>query len=124
MNELYHFGIPRRSGRYPWGSGDRPFQSSGGKATKKNKRKSEREQRSAQKEHQKQLQLQKRKQELYYGLDLKQKLSSYSQEEIDYFLDKMGEMMANSYNPKYWAKNYVKNFKYLLKVRRDIIGKK
>lgn len=32
-NELYHFGIPRRSGRYPWGSGDRPFQSSGGKAS-------------------------------------------------------------------------------------------
>lgn len=26
MNELYHYGIPRRSGRYPWGSGDRPFQ--------------------------------------------------------------------------------------------------
>lgn len=34
MNEeLYHFGIPRRSGRYPWGSGDRPFQSSGGKVS-------------------------------------------------------------------------------------------
>lgn len=27
MNELYHFGIKRRSGRYPWGSGDRPYQS-------------------------------------------------------------------------------------------------
>lgn len=26
MNELYHYGIPKRSGRYPWGSGDRPFQ--------------------------------------------------------------------------------------------------
>lgn len=26
-NELYHYGIPRRSGRYPWGSGDRPYQS-------------------------------------------------------------------------------------------------
>lgn len=25
-NELYHYGIPRRSGRYPYGSGDRPFQ--------------------------------------------------------------------------------------------------
>lgn len=25
--ELYHFGIKRRSGRYPYGSGDRPFQS-------------------------------------------------------------------------------------------------
>lgn len=24
--ELYHYGIPRRSGRYPWGSGDRPYQ--------------------------------------------------------------------------------------------------
>lgn len=27
QQELYHFGIPHRSGRYPWGSGSRPFQS-------------------------------------------------------------------------------------------------
>lgn len=26
MNELYHFGIKRRSGRYPYGSGERPYQ--------------------------------------------------------------------------------------------------
>lgn len=25
--ELFHYGIPRRSGRYPYGSGERPFQS-------------------------------------------------------------------------------------------------
>lgn len=31
MNELYHYGIPRRSGRYPYGSGDRPYQSEGGR---------------------------------------------------------------------------------------------
>lgn len=24
--EIYHYGIKRRSGRYPWGSGNRPFQ--------------------------------------------------------------------------------------------------
>lgn len=30
-NELYHYGMPRRSGRYPWGSGGRPYQSQGGK---------------------------------------------------------------------------------------------
>ena len=24
--ELMHYGVPRRSGRYPWGSGDVPFQ--------------------------------------------------------------------------------------------------
>ena len=24
-DELYHFGIPRKSGRYPWGSGERPY---------------------------------------------------------------------------------------------------
>lgn len=34
-NELYHYGIPRRSGRYPYGSGDRPYQSSGGVSTRK-----------------------------------------------------------------------------------------
>lgn len=26
---LMHYGMPRRSGRYPWGSGEHPFQSSG-----------------------------------------------------------------------------------------------
>lgn len=24
--ELYHYGVKRRSGRYPWGSGERPYQ--------------------------------------------------------------------------------------------------
>lgn len=28
-DELYHYGMPRRSGRYPWGSGDNPYQHSG-----------------------------------------------------------------------------------------------
>lgn len=27
--DLQHFGVKRRSGRYPWGSGERPFQSGG-----------------------------------------------------------------------------------------------
>lgn len=30
-SELYHYGKPRRSGRYRWGSGDRPYQSLGGR---------------------------------------------------------------------------------------------
>lgn len=25
-DEIFHYGMPRRSGRYPWGSGERPFQ--------------------------------------------------------------------------------------------------
>lgn len=28
-NELIHYGMPRRSGRYPWGSGENPYQHSG-----------------------------------------------------------------------------------------------
>ncbi len=31
-NELYHYGIKRRSGRYPWGSGERPYQSANSSA--------------------------------------------------------------------------------------------
>lgn len=27
MSELFHYGIKRRSGRYPWGSGENPYQS-------------------------------------------------------------------------------------------------
>lgn len=47
-NELYHYGMPRRSGRYPWGSGDRPYQGDEGyisthrkKAAEKKKAKQE-----------------------------------------------------------------------------------
>ena len=29
LDELCHYGIPRRSGRYPWGSGDDPYQRTG-----------------------------------------------------------------------------------------------
>ena len=29
MDELFHYGVKRRSGRYPWGSGDDPYQHSG-----------------------------------------------------------------------------------------------
>ena len=25
QNDLYHYGVPKRSGRYPWGSGNRPY---------------------------------------------------------------------------------------------------
>ncbi len=35
-NELYHYGMPKRSGRYPYGSGDRPYQDS--EVPKKKKR--------------------------------------------------------------------------------------
>ena len=58
MSELYHYGIPRRSGRYKWGSGDRPFQSSGGVASgpkKKSNRQYKKEQRAAAKERKRQL---------------------------------------------------------------------
>lgn len=41
-NELYHFGIKRRSGRYPWGSGSRPYQSEEQKAQKKQERSAKR----------------------------------------------------------------------------------
>lgn len=27
LEEMFHYGMPRRSGRYPWGSGENPFQS-------------------------------------------------------------------------------------------------
>lgn len=33
--ELFHYGMPKRSGRYPYGSGDRPYQGSGGIVSRK-----------------------------------------------------------------------------------------
>ena len=29
VDELMHYGMPRRSGRYPWGSGENPYQHTG-----------------------------------------------------------------------------------------------
>lgn len=40
---LSHVGVLRRSGRYPWGSGKRPFQSGGGPKTSSKKQKKETE---------------------------------------------------------------------------------
>lgn len=42
-SELYHYGIKRRSGRYPFGSGDRPYQSVNSSALLVYKRASENE---------------------------------------------------------------------------------
>lgn len=33
-NEILHYGMPERSGRYAWGSGDRPYQRLEGKVSK------------------------------------------------------------------------------------------
>ena len=37
MQSLQHYGMPRRSGRYPWGSGENPFQHMGDIYTRYNK---------------------------------------------------------------------------------------
>lgn len=55
MNEIYHIGMPRRSGRYPWGSGDRPFQSAKGISGYIRKKKQEKADVAAQKERNEQL---------------------------------------------------------------------
>lgn len=36
--EIYHYGMPERSGRYAWGTGDRPYQRLEGKAIRMEKR--------------------------------------------------------------------------------------
>lgn len=35
QNELMHYGTPRHSGRYPWGSGERPYQDEAGAGSEK-----------------------------------------------------------------------------------------
>lgn len=37
LYEIYHYGVKRRSGRYPYGSGERPYQSGNNKFSKVNK---------------------------------------------------------------------------------------
>lgn len=41
IDELMHYGMPRRSGRYPWGSGENPYQHSGDFLTRINELKSQ-----------------------------------------------------------------------------------
>lgn len=43
MQELYHYGVKRKSGRYKWGSGKDPYQSEPGKQKKRWFRKSKEE---------------------------------------------------------------------------------
>lgn len=38
-DEIYHFGTKRHSGRYPWGSGNRPYQSAEQEKKKKYQKK-------------------------------------------------------------------------------------
>lgn len=37
-DEIYHYGIPKKSGRYPWGSGENPYHHTGRKLGRKIKR--------------------------------------------------------------------------------------
>lgn len=37
-DEIYHYGMPERSGRYAWGSGDRPYQRLEGRVRKVEKK--------------------------------------------------------------------------------------
>ena len=41
INELMHYGVKRRSGRYPWGSGENPYQHSGDFLSRVNELKSQ-----------------------------------------------------------------------------------
>ena len=41
LDELMHYGVKRRSGRYPWGSGDNPYQHSGDFLSRVNELKSQ-----------------------------------------------------------------------------------
>lgn len=43
--DVLHFGIKRRSGRYPWGSGERPYQDRDGPIVKNKKLGQERRER-------------------------------------------------------------------------------
>lgn len=38
ITQIYHYGMPERSGRYAWGSGDRPYQRLEGRAQRMEKR--------------------------------------------------------------------------------------
>nr|DAF83563.1 MAG TPA: RNA dependent RNA polymerase [Caudoviricetes sp.] len=56
-NEIFHYGKPRRSGRYPWGSGSRPFQSYKGISGYIRKKKQEKADAAEQRERNEQLRI-------------------------------------------------------------------
>lgn len=125
-DELMHYGIPRRSGRYPYGSGDRPYQSTGEKhglsgyfQRKKQKKEQEKilekERHDANKGNVLQrgsaTQVLKYKGELtneelsrvIRRLELEGKLKEYSSKEVTTSMQKIDEMMKNMKTITNWA---------------------
>lgn len=115
-NEIYHIGKPRRSGRYPWGSGGRPHQSleKGKKLWLKKSRsisteKKELSEEDKQKEKQRVIregsatEVMKYKGQLTNNelqsavmrLNLEAQLSSLSKREIESAMDKMNKVTKN-----------------------------
>lgn len=119
QNELLHFGIPRRSGRYPWGSGARPFQSGGGPMSKRQAKKVEKmtpEEREAEKQrvlktgsaseilrYKGELSNQEMQQAVT-RLNLEAQLSSLSAKEIESGMQKIDKVMKGVKTGTEWVK--------------------
>lgn len=125
-NDLFHYGIKRRSGRYPYGSGERPFQSEGtsirisAKKDEKNGTISEKREkiRSGGEEREsvlreikgyelKQLQNELTNQELRSAIDrvkMKRELSNISKQEFDEGWNSIRSVMKKVGDVKDWVK--------------------
>lgn len=124
---ICHIGVLRRSGRYPWGSGKRPFQSGGGPASSKKTKKElaaekAKETRAKNKAHEEEKQRVLREGNATEVLGLKSELTtkemsdaleriritsqleSYSKKEVQSFMNKVDDVMQGVKTTTNWIK--------------------
>lgn len=124
---ICHVGVLRRSGRYPWGSGKRPFQSGGGPASSKKTKKElaaekAKETRAKNKAHEEEKQRVLREGNATEVLGLKSELTtkemsdaleriritsqleSYSKKEVQSFMNKVDDVMHGVKTATNWIK--------------------
>lgn len=118
-SDIMHFGIKRRSGRYPWGSGERPYQSS--PSPPRNETPEQREERK-----QKVLKTarsatevaefvneltNKELKDALDRIDLNRKLLSYTKQEKEYGIRKVDEAMKKVGQVNNWTKTGIDSIK-------------
>lgn len=116
-NELQHFGTKRHSGRYPWGSGSRPYQSTGGSSSETPEQREARKQQTL-KSARSAIAIKEFANELSYQeldnalkrIELNQKLDKYAQAEREFGMRKVESAMKKVSTINNWGNTIIQSF--------------
>lgn len=117
-SDIVHFGIKRKSGRYPWGSGERPYQSSPPPRNETPEQREERKQKVL-KTARSATEVAEFASELSYQeldnalkrIDLNRKLDRLVKEEKEYGIKKVDEAMKKVGQINNWSKTGIDSIK-------------